>query len=113
MNAKSGVLERIKAGDVVARNSYGCDIYFKVTGIYTGPDGKDYARLKGLDLRLEATAPLDDLVVVSPEAVAAHLQQCALDNFNKAANIIRRRDQERRANLDRALGAVAVESRQQ
>lgn len=112
MITNSGVLEGIKAGDVVARNSYGCDIYFKVVGLYTGPDGKEYAWLKGLDLRLEATASLDDLVVVDPQAVAEHLKQCSLDNFNKVVNVIRRRNEDRRANLERALGTAAAESRQ-
>lgn len=51
----------IKLGDVVVRKSYGGDIIFRVKAIVKNEAGKMTAVLKGLDLRLEADAPLDDL----------------------------------------------------
>jgi len=47
-----------KPGDIVVRISYEKDVYFKIVSI--DPRTKT-ARLKGLDLRLYADAPLDDL----------------------------------------------------
>jgi len=53
-----------KPGDVVARRSYGGDIFFKVTGIDVNPQAQELASLKGLNVRLIADAPLNDLEVV-------------------------------------------------
>lgn len=52
----------IKVGDIVSRKSYGCDILFKVKELHV--DG-DMAILRGTTARLEATAPIHDLVRVS------------------------------------------------
>lgn len=95
----------IKEGDVVARNSYCCDIFFKVIRLFTGPDGKKYARLKGLDLRLEANAPVEDLVRVDPLEVSKFWHLCQLKNMEKMKDIFKRRDDERRHALGRAIKA--------
>lgn len=65
-------MSRIGKGDIVARRSYKMDIYFKVVDLYTVGDGKEHALLKGIDIRLLADAPLEDLVKVSPPELAAH-----------------------------------------
>lgn len=86
-NTGGSVLSIIKEGDVVARNSYNKDIYFKVCRLYTGRDGIVYASLKGLDLRLEADAPLDDLVRIDPAAVSRYCenrQSKCLERINYA-----------------------------
>jgi len=63
---------RIAKGDIVARRSYKMDIYFKVCELYVAGDGKEHALLRGIDVRLLADAPVDDLVKVTPADVAAH-----------------------------------------
>lgn len=65
-------MSRIGKGDIVARRSYKMDIYFKVVDLYKVGDGKEHALLKGIDIRLLADAPLEDLVKVSPPELAAH-----------------------------------------
>lgn len=51
----------VKKGDVVGRKSYKSDILFKIVGFYKDDDGKQHAKLKGLDIRLCADAPVTDL----------------------------------------------------
>ncbi|MFZ5632194.1 MAG: sporulation peptidase YabG [Bacillota bacterium] len=95
-------MNKIKEGDIVARNSYGCDIYFKVARLFGGKDGKQYARLKGLDLRLEATALVDDLVKVDSVKVSQYWHICQLKNMEKMKDIFRRRDEDRKVTMGRA-----------
>ncbi len=94
---------KLKEGDVVARSSYCCDIYFKVVSLFSGTDGREYARLKGLDLRLEATAPADDLVRIDPLAVSQYWHHCQLKNMEKMKDVFRRREDDRRRTLSRAI----------
>ena len=52
----------IKKGDIVGRISYGKDIFFYVDRIIKlGNTGKSYAILKGIQYRIEADAPIEDL----------------------------------------------------
>ena len=98
------VLCIIKEGDVVARISHNQDIYFKVTGIYTDDDGRKYARLKGLDIRLEATAPLDDLVMVDSQEVSHYWGKRQLEYMENIKYVCIRRNEERRCSYQRAMG---------
>lgn len=54
----------VQVGDLVARTSYQCDLPFRVIKIDTE---KKMAELTGHDLRLQADAPLDDLVPVAED----------------------------------------------
>lgn len=55
-------MENLKIGDIVARKSYGYDIFFKVADIKN--DGKEsIITLKGITYRIQADAPASDLVV--------------------------------------------------
>lgn len=62
-----------KEGDIVGRKSYGSDILFSITKI-----NRDHVLLKGLDYRLLADAPLDDLLYPSPKKKRVHK-----DNFRE------------------------------
>jgi len=97
-------VDKIKTGDVVARLSYGGDIFFKVMEIFIGVDGKEYARLKGLDLRLLATSPLDDLQRVEPAQVAAFWHSFMTRNHEQMRRIFQRRQEEHRQRMTRATG---------
>jgi spore coat assembly protein len=48
-------------GDIVGRKSYDADVHFRVVSI---DRGKQEAELKGVDMRLFADAPLEDLIVI-------------------------------------------------
>lgn len=60
-------MREIKKGDIVSRNSYGNDIMFYVKRILKLGDSRKIAILKGVDVRVEADAPVEDLQLVSKE----------------------------------------------
>ena len=60
-------MREIKKGDIVSRNSYGNDIIFSVKRIIKLANKKEIAILKGIDVRVEADAPIEDLKIVSKE----------------------------------------------
>lgn len=93
----------IKAGDVVGRISYNSDVYFKVVEVFTGKDGKKYARLKGLDMRLEATSFLEDLKKIDVTDVSRYLHQGILRTHEKMRNVFKRRSMDRQISVERAI----------
>ena len=54
-------MKRIKKGDIVSRNSYQNDILFYVEKIIESKKRGKIAILKGVTIRIEADAPIDDL----------------------------------------------------
>lgn len=60
-------MREIKRGDIVSRNSYGNDIVFSVKRIIKLANQSQVAILKGIDVRIEADAPVEDLQIVSKE----------------------------------------------
>lgn len=60
-------MREIRKGDIVSRNSYGNDIIFLVKRIIKLVDKREIAILKGIDVRVEADAPIEDLQIVSKE----------------------------------------------
>lgn len=61
---------KIRRGDFVARKSYGKDIIFIIDRIIKLKDGSSYAILKGVTIRVEADAPLEDIEKVEYNRVA-------------------------------------------
>ena len=59
---------KIKKGNIVGRISYGSDILFIVDEIIK-ENNRRIAILKGLTIRIEATAPIEDLVVIGKDIV--------------------------------------------
>ena len=60
-------MREIKKGDIVSRNSYGNDIIFSVKRIIKLTNNRQITILKGIDVRVEADAPIEDLKLVSKE----------------------------------------------
>lgn len=60
-------MREIKSGDIVSRYSYGNDIIFSVKKVIKLANKKKVAILKGIDVRVEADAPVEDLKLVSKE----------------------------------------------
>ena len=54
-------MKMIKKGDIVSRNSYQNDILFFVEEIVDIENREKIAILKGVNIRIEADSPLDDL----------------------------------------------------
>lgn len=96
-------MSNIKQGDVVGRKSYNFDIYFKVVELVEDDAGRKFARLKGIDLRLCATAPVSDLVKIEPSKVAEYWRQCMTKNRENLKRVLTRRKQERQKSFMRAV----------
>ena len=62
-------MRKIKKGDIVGRKSYGKDILFIVEKIIDRKDDESIAVLKGLIIRIEADAPLKDLVIMETNQI--------------------------------------------
>ena len=60
-------MREIKKGDIVGRISYKNDIMFEVKRILKLVNEKKIAILKGIDVRVEADAPIEDLQIISKE----------------------------------------------
>ena len=59
---------KIKEGDVVGRKSYNNDILFVISRIIK-INTKKFAILKGVSIRIEADAPLEDLELIDKRVV--------------------------------------------
>ena len=60
-------MREIKKGDIVSRNSYKNDIMFEVKRVLKLVHERKIAILKGIDVRVEADAPIEDLQIISRE----------------------------------------------
>lgn len=69
-------------GDFVARKSHDCDITFKIIDIKEGPNGK-YCILKGVNLRIIADSPVDDLMAVDSNNMG-EIESVFNENINKS-----------------------------
>lgn len=80
-------MKKIKKGSIVGRKSYGKDILFIVEKIVKNGEKKEVAILKGITIRIEADAFLDDLEIVDSRKIEESLR--FLDN--KLENRIQKR----------------------
>lgn len=65
----------LKVGDIVARKSYGYDVFFKVVDISSN-GRENIATLKGISYRIEADAPESDLEVQPESRVREYRDKC-------------------------------------
>ncbi len=93
----------IKAGDIVGRKSYKLDVYFKVIDIVPDKGGGKVARLKGLDVRLCATAPLEDLVKIDAAKVADYWRMTMAKNHEAMRSVFMRRKKDRERSMMRSM----------
>ena len=76
----------IKKGDIVGRNSYNSDILFKIDKILETNKGK-IALLKGLMIRIEADAPIEDLKLINKDTVRKNINNFENIIINKIDNL--------------------------
>jgi len=60
---------RIRKGDIVGRKSYNKDIFFIVDRIIKLKNKEQYAILKGVNIRIEADAPIEDIEKIEESRV--------------------------------------------
>lgn len=69
----------IKKGDIVGRKSYGKDIFFIVDKILRTRLNNEFAVLKGLNIRIMADSPVDDLEVINKQDVINSIKLSEID----------------------------------
>ena len=74
---------KIKKGDIVGRSSYGKDIFFIVDKILNTRMNKQFAILKGLNIRIMADSPIEDLEIISRQEVMNSIRLADLDLENR------------------------------
>ncbi|HHW03544.1 MAG TPA: sporulation peptidase YabG [Thermoanaerobacterales bacterium] len=92
-------MAEIKIGDVVTRLSYNRDVFFKVVAIY---EDERYATLKGLNVRVLADAPIDDLVLPSSAEIRDYKREYIKKSNESMERIFYRRELERQKRFARA-----------
>lgn len=89
-------MREIKKGDIVSRDSYDNDIIFSVERIMKLSTKRKIALLKGLDVRVEADAPIEDLQIVSKEEQMRREKELEERIINKIENEKRNRENRRK-----------------
>lgn len=84
--------ERFQVGDFVSRISHNKDVLFKIEAMQV-QNGKKFALLKGVDLRLCADAPLEDLIVPSAQEINRYRQVYLKRSVDLMRGIERRRQE--------------------
>ena len=69
----------IKKGDIVGRKSYGKDIFFVVDRILKSRLNKEFAILKGLNIRIMADSPTEDLEVISKKDILNNIKSSNIE----------------------------------
>ena len=87
-------MKKIKKGDIVSRNSYQNDILFYVEKIVKTENRGKVAILKGVTIRIEADAPIDDLELPNESRIKENLKRIDkqiefTNNYIDNRNVIR------------------------
>jgi len=89
---------KVKIGDVVARASYDNDVFFKVIDVV---EDKGYATLKGLNIRVIADAPVEDLVLPTSVEVRDYKREYIKKSNESMERIFYRRELEKQRRISR------------
>lgn len=82
---------QFQVGDIVGRKSYDCDVHFRIIRLN---HQKKEAILKGIDMRLLADAPIDDLVLISSSMRSSVLEREEQHTSSSVKEIKLKREQE-------------------
>ncbi len=74
---------KIKKGDIVGRKSYGKDVFFIVDNILKTRLNNEFAILKGLNIRIMADSPIDDLEIINKQDVINSIKLSDKDLENR------------------------------
>lgn len=90
-------------GDIVARKSYNRDIFFKIVDLVKTGTGETSAKLRGLDVRLMADSPVDDLIKVEGDHLREYRKNFIRQNNDNLKKIFSRRVKERGSHMARSV----------
>ncbi len=99
---------KIKKGDVVGRISYGKDILFTVERVVNRIDGTKVAILKGIIIRIEADANIEDLVPMHKQQVKSNMRSLddKIEDKVKKSNINDNKKREKRKLFSREVESI-------
>ncbi len=92
-------MAKIKIGDVVARASYNKDVFFKVVDIF---EEKGYCTLRGLNVRVLADAPIDDLILPTSTEIREYKKDYIKKSNESMERIFYRRELEKQKRVVRS-----------
>lgn len=95
---------KIKKGDIVGRISYGKDILFTVENIVKRSDGKKVAILKGIILRIEADADIEDLALIEKKQIENNMRSLENKIEDKIKRCAKRRIYKEKTQKRKFLG---------
>lgn len=78
---------KIKKGNIVGRISYGKDVFFIVDKIIINSKNKEFAILKGINIRIMADSPIEDLEIISKQDVLNSIKLANIDFESRINNI--------------------------
>jgi len=88
---------KIKKGDIVGRISYGKDVFFIVDNILKTRLNNEFAILKGLNIRIMADSPTEDLELINKKDILDSIKHLDIDleerikaSKNRIANTFKR-----------------------
>lgn len=96
-------MKSLKIGDIVARKSYNCDVLFKVIDIIESDFGEKTMVLKGVELRIVADSPEEDLRIITMDEIKELNKSFNKKINNIIKNILRERSTIEYTNLSRSL----------
>ncbi|MCI8587913.1 MAG: sporulation peptidase YabG [Clostridia bacterium] len=79
-------MQKVKKGDYVVRKSHQGDTIFIIDKIIKFTDGKQIAILKGIAIRLEADAPIEDLMIADKDEIKRNKNEIENDVKNELKN---------------------------
>lgn len=77
---------KIKKGDIVGRKSYEKDIFFIVDRILKTKRNQDFTILKGLNIRIVADSPIEDLEIINRHDVINSMRLYSIDLESRIKN---------------------------
>ncbi|MDD4568609.1 MAG: sporulation peptidase YabG [Tepidanaerobacteraceae bacterium] len=92
-------MPKVKIGDVVARASYDRDVFFKVIDIL---EDQGYCTLKGLNIRVLADAPIDDLILPTSAEIRDYKKDYIRKSNESMERIFYRRELEKQRRFSRS-----------
>ena len=78
---------KIKKGNIVGRISYGKDVFFIVDKIIINSKNKEFAILKGINIRIMADSPIEDLEIISKEDVLNSIKIANIDLYKSKGTL--------------------------
>lgn len=95
--------ERFQVGDLVTRTSHNQDVLFRIEALQL-QNGRKSAMLKGVDLRLCADAPLEDLVRPTAQEINRYRQVY----FKRSMDLMRGLEKQRKETIGKFLSRAKI-----